>query len=192
MANRVTPVEAAKALNIRPQLVYGFIKHNRVATFPNPGGKTAFVDFDEVKRVAGQVRPHRAKDADGKPVRRSPGVDRGSLLSQHAWQKGSAKQRARPHRLDVVTEVIKNEEGDVSLVITQNAEGGLPMYWEAERLADRIKSGACHVESPTAVLGVLMHAWIATGEAKKAAALQMWCEVNEIEYEAINATVVDA
>jgi hypothetical protein len=192
MANRMTPVEAAKQLGIRPQLVYGFIKHNRVSTFPNPSGKADHVDFDEVKRVAGSVRPHRPKGEDGKPVRRNPGVDRGSILSQHGWQKGLDRQRAKPHRVEVVTELVKNEDGDVSLVVTRNQEGGLPMYWEAERLADRLKTGACHVESPESVLGVLMHAWIATGQAEKAAALQMFCEVNDIEYEEIPATLVDA
>ena len=192
MANRMTPVEAAKQLGIRPQLVYGFIKHNRVATFPNPSGKADHVDFDEVKRVAGQVKPHRPKGPDGKPVRKTPGVSRGSILSSHGWIKGLDKQRRRPHRVEVVTELVLGDEGDVSLVITDTGDGMRPMYWEAEGLADRLKSGACHVETPEAVLGVLMHAWIATGQAEKAAALQMFCEVNDIEYQAINATLVDA
>jgi hypothetical protein len=188
MANRMTPVEAAKQLGIRPQLVYGFIKHNRVSTFPNPNGKADHVDFDEVKRVAGSVKPHRPKGADGKPIRRSPGLRRGDLLSRHAYLSGPAgqKQREAPHRVDVVTDLVKNEEGDVVLVVTQTGEGLLPMYWEAEKLADRLKSGACRIESTAALLGVLMHSWIATGEAEKAAALQMWCEVNEIEFTEID------
>lgn len=189
MANRMTPVQAAKALNIRPQLVYGFIKHNRVATFPNPAGKVAFVDFDEVKKVASQVRPHRPKGPDGKPVRRSPGVDRGSILSSHGYLKGLAKQRAKPHRVEVVTGLVHDDEGNVSLVVTQTGENTAPMYWEAERLADRLKSGACQVESPATILGVLMHSWIAAGAPDLAAGLQMWCEVNDVEYEVIAASV---
>jgi hypothetical protein len=188
MANRMTPVQAAKELGIRPQLVYGFIKHNRVSTFPNPSGKADHVDFDEVKRVAGSVKPHRPKGPDGKPVRRTPGLRRGDILSRHAYLAGPAgeKQKAAPHRVDVVTDLVKNEDGDVVLVVTQTGEGLLPMYWEAERLADRLKSGACRIESIAVLLGAVMHSWVATGEAEKAAGLQMWCEVNDIEFNEID------
>jgi hypothetical protein len=188
MPNRMTPVQAAKELGIRPQLVYGFIKHNRVGTFPSTTGKAALVDLDEVKRVATQVRPHRPKGSDGKPIRRVPGVDRGTILSSHGFLKGANKQRARPHRVEVVTALVHNDEGDVSLVITQTGENTLPMYWEAERLADRIKSGACQIEGIGSLLGVIMHSWIATGFPELAAGLSMWCEVNDIDFEEIQAS----
>jgi hypothetical protein len=192
MANRVTPVEAAKQLGIRPQLVYGFIKHNRVHTFSNPSGKTDLVDFDEVKRVASSVKPHRPKDAEGKPVRRSPGLRRGDVISQHAYlDPKRMPNMVGAHRVEVVTDLVKNEEGDVVLIVTQTGEGILPMYWEAERMADRLKSGACHIESTKVLLGVIMHAWVATGEAEKAAALQMWCEINEIEFTEIDPVLED-
>jgi len=88
MGDRMTPVEAAKKLDIRPQQVYGFIKHNRVHTYPNPSGKANLVDFDEVKAIAGGVRHHREKDpTTGKPVKRDPGVKLGDVLSTHVRTK---------------------------------------------------------------------------------------------------------
>ena len=185
---KVTPVAAAKELGIRPQLVYGFIKHHRVGTFPNPSGKADLVDFDEVKRVAGAIKPHRPKGADGKPIRRSPGVTRGAIFSTHAYIKGIAGQKAAPHRVQVVTGSVEDEEGNVSLVITQTGENTRPMYWEAESLADRLKSGACHIEGTAALLGVIMFSWIAGGQAEEAAQLQVWCDVNGIDYEVIEAS----
>jgi hypothetical protein len=184
MANRVTPVQAAKDLGIRPQQVYGFIKHGRLGTFPNTTGKAALVDFDEVKRLVQSVKPHRPKGPDGKPVKRQPGVKVGNLLTSHGYLKGSRKRG--PHRVEVVTGTIKDEEGDVQLVITQTGENTRPMYWEAERLADRLKNGACQVESSGVLLGVLIAAFDVDGRKDLAGGLRMWCEVNHVDVEEIS------
>ena len=182
---RVTPVAAAKELGVRPQIIYGFIKHHRVGTFPNPSGKADLVDFDEVKKLVGAVKPHRPKGSDGKPVRRLPGVLRGTVFTSHAYLKGNVRQRARPHVTEVVTDIVNDEEGNVSLIVTQTGENTHPMYWEAERLADRLKSGACKIEGTAALLGIVMFSWLAQGEIEAAAQLQMWCEVNGVDFEVI-------
>jgi len=177
----MTPVQAAKMLGIRPQIVYGFIRSTRIGTYSNPAGKTALVDLDEVARVAGGVRHHREKDpATGKPVRKAPPVSRGSVVSYHGYIKGIRKQREKPHKVAVVTEVVNNDDGQPTLIATRRGESAT-MYWEAEALAERIAKGACHIESAETLLGVIMYSWTHTEKIELAASLQLWAEANKVD-----------
>jgi len=178
---RMTPVEAAKALGIRPQMVYGFIKHGRIKTFSNPAGKADHVDLKEVEMVAKNVRHHQPKDSSGKPIKRRAGVSRGSILSSHAHFKGEA--RSRPHKVSVVREV-GNLDGflDNSYVWTMDADGRPKIMYEENGLAQQILKKECHIESPGSLLAVLMFHWEETGRPDLAGGLRMWCEVNEVPY----------
>jgi hypothetical protein len=172
--NRMTPVAAAKELGIRPQIVYGYIKHGRLATFPNTdGGKAAFVDLDIVRTLVGSTVHHREKDpSTGKPVKReASGINVGTILSGHGYPKGAKKHYA--HRVNVVDEIIKGE--DATLIYTRRGEDGtVGVIYETERLADAIAKGKCHIESPEALLGVLMFHFVHTERADVAASLDAW------------------
>jgi hypothetical protein len=182
----MTPVEAAKALGIRPQVVYGFIKHHRVKVFNNPGGKTDHVDFKEVEALVKAVKPHRPKGSDGKPIRRAPsGVSRGTLLSAHAHLRGELKDR--PHRVYAVREMPDANSEEGGLVRAYRSDGTDGPMWEVETLADAVKAGKCHIETPENLLGVLMFHWNAQGLPQLAGALQVWCEVNGVAYTEVGA-----
>lgn len=179
---RVTPVEAAKALGIRPQMVYGFIKHGRVKTYSNPGGKADHVDLKEVEAIAKGVKHHVPKDSSGNPVKRRAGVSRGALLSSHAHfaTKAGPAQDGKPHRVRVVSGV---EEVDGNpYVYTRDAEGRPIMMYEEDHLASMIAKKQCHIESPAALLGVLMFHWETQERPDLAGGLRMWCEVNDVHY----------
>jgi len=179
---RMTPVEAAKALGIRPQMVYGFIKHGRIKTFTNPSGKADHVDLKEVESVAKGVRHHVPKDSSGKPVRRSSGVSRGTLLSSHAHfaTKAGPVQDGRPHRVRVVSGVDQVDEN--SYVFVRDAEGRAVMMYEEDHLASQIAKKQCHIESAASLLGVLMFHWESTGRPDLAGGLRAWCAVNEVDH----------
>jgi hypothetical protein len=164
MGDRMTPVEAAKKLDIRPQQVYGFIKHGKVKTFPNQSGKAALVDLDDVKAVAGRVRHHREKDEAGRPKRREPKVKTGTIIDMHAFHKDAAKEINTPHKPKVVTGKVLNEAGDTTLIATSTGDGTRPMYWETEMLADRIAAGACHIESVESLFSVILFQWKVEGK----------------------------
>lgn len=177
---RVTPVEAAKALGIRPQMVYGFIKHGRIKTFSNPSGKTDHVDLKEVEAVAKGVKHHVPKDASGKPIKRRAGVSRGTLLSSHAHFRGET--RDRPHRVSVVREVGDlGGELDNSYVWTMDADGVPRLMYEEDTLAQMLLKKQCHIESPESLLGVLAFHWETAERPDLAGSLRMWAEVNGIE-----------
>src|SRR3954466_1482554 len=186
--NRMTPVEAAKALGIRPQMVYGFIKHNRVKTWQNPSGKADLVDLKEVESVAKAVRHHVPKDESGKPVRRSAGVSRGTMITSHAHTRG--QKPGGNHRMSVVSQV-GDLDGflDNSYVWTYDENGMPRVMYEENGLAEQIRTGKCHIESAPGVLGVLMFHWDAQGRPDLAAALRVWCEVNGVEYTEIVAPI---
>lgn len=178
---RMTPVEAAKALGVRPQIIYGFIKHNRIHTYPNPSGKTAHIDLDEVKRATGSVQHHRPKDpSTGKPVRHTADVRTGTILSYHGHTPGEVK--TRPHRVVAVTQLVSNDEGEPSLVYTARGEGELAVIYETEDLATAIGVKKCNIESPAKLLGVLMYHWVHNEQVELAAELQRWCEARDIEF----------
>ena len=175
----MTPVAAAKALGIRPQLVYGFIKHGRIKTFTNPSGPTAYVDLKEVEAVAKGVKHHVPKDSSGKPVRRAAGVQRGTLLSAHAHFAGQTND-SRPHRVRVVSQV--GEVDGNPYVYTRDADGRPILMYEEDHLASMIAKRQCHIESPAALLGVLIFHWEAENRQDLAGGLRMWCEVNQVPY----------
>jgi hypothetical protein len=176
----MTPVAAAKALGIRPQLVYGFIKAGRVKTFTNPGGPTAYVDLKEVEAIAKGVKHHVPKDSEGKPVRRAAGVRRGTMLSAHARFIGGPVD-TRPHRVRVVSSVEASEEGN-PYVYVRDAEGRPILAYEEDHLASMLAKRQCHIESPAALLGVLIFHWEAENRQDLAGGLRMWCEVNQVPY----------
>ena len=177
---RITPVQAAKELGIRPQIVYGYIRANRIATFNNPDGKAALVELEDVKRLSGGTKHHREKDATGKPIRRSPGVERGTILSTHGELRGTKKRHA--HRVVIVDEVIKGDDGQPSLIYARRSDdGAVSVIYEAERLADAIAKGKCFIEGPEALLGVLMfHFATIADRPDLTASLWNWATMNEL------------
>jgi hypothetical protein len=177
---RLTPVNAAKELGIRPQIVYGYIRANRIATFNNPDGKAALVELEDVKRLAGGTRHHREKDSSGNPIRRTPGVERGTILSTHGEIKGGRKRHA--HRVVVVDEIIKGDDGQPSLIYARRSDdGAVAVIYEAERLADAIAKGKCFIEGPEALLGVLMfHFATVANRPDLTASLWNWATLNDI------------
>jgi hypothetical protein len=178
----MTPVEAAKALGIRPQMVYGFIKHGRIKTFTNPSGKADHVDLKEVESVAKGVRHHRPKDSSGKPVRRVAGVQRGTLLSSHGRfaTKAGPVQDGRPHRVRVVSGV-EEFEGN-TYVYVRDSEGRAVLHYDEDHLAGMLAKKQCHIESAASLLGVLMFHWEAEGRPDLAGGLRAWCAVNEVTH----------
>jgi hypothetical protein len=188
MGKRMTPVEAAKELGIRPQMVYGYIKHNRIGTFNNPEGKTQLVDLDEVKAVTKTVKPHRAKDpTTGKPIKRTAGVQRGSLVTYHAHMKG--EQSPRPHRVVVVDQIRLGEDGQPLNIVTVRGDGVEGPWWETEELADMIAKGKCHIESPEKLLGVVMFHYVHTEQPELAASLDLWIQANNLQVPTVQETV---
>lgn len=178
-SGRMTPVQAAKAIGIRPQIVYGFIRSNRLGTYSNPDGKAALVELSDVERLIGGVKHHREKDPKtGLPVRReAQGVSRGTILSTHGEIKGAKRRNA--HRVTVVDVVFKGESS--TLIYTKRSEdGAIGIVYETERLADAIAKGKCHIESPEALLGVVMFHYAHSDNIELAASLQLWCEANKI------------
>jgi hypothetical protein len=181
VANRMTPVQAAKVLGIRPQIVYGFIKHNRVKTYDNPSGKTQLVDYDEVSKVAGGIQHHREKDpTTGKPIRRDANVRPGSLLSYHGELVKKPK-KPRAHRLVVVDHVETSKDTGLKYVVTKKGDWESGVIHESERLADAITKGKCFIEPPEQVIAVLMWSFAREDNIPLAASLGKWAEDNGIQ-----------
>ena len=172
----MTPVQAAHELGIRPQLVYGFIKHGRVKTYTNPSGKTGYVELAEVASIVKSMKHHAERDSSGKRVRQSAPVERGSILSHHGHMKGEV--RARPHRISAVKEITQSAEDDTNYVWTVDPDGRPKIMYEEDNLAQSLLKHQCHIESPAALLGVLMFHWNVQGQEDIASSLRTWCETN--------------
>jgi hypothetical protein len=182
MANeRVTPVEAARRLGIRPQMVYGFIKHGRVRTFSNPSGKTDLVEFKEVEATAKGVKHHSPKGPDGKPVRRRANVATGALISRHGWSP--RLKRGEKHTVEVVTGEHRGDAGEQYVQYAHIREDGTPweFFWEGDELAQALAKGRCHIETPEGLLAAVMFHWVHNEKPELAAALQMWAEINDLD-----------
>jgi hypothetical protein len=218
----MTPVQAAKVVGIRPQMIYGFIKHGRVKTYSNPDGKTALVDLDEVKAIGGGVRHHRPKDpTTGKPVKVTASVKKGDVLSWHTrkldnlgdgdfcpevkahgrmYKLPSGKEwcphsdHVKPgdrkpsiHRSDVVSELIRNDEDEVTFIRTQKIERTdkgdwvvNDFLWEVGDLSEAISQNRCVIEQPEKLLAATMYSLVHTERSELAQALQLWCEANDL------------
>lgn len=191
MANeRVTPVEAAKRLGIRPQMVYGFIKHGRIRTFSNPSGKTDLVEYKEVESVAKGVKHHRPKGPDGKPIKRSAGVRTGTLISRHG--QNPRMSRDPRHRVNVVTGTHRSDEGDEYVNYAHIREDGSPweFFWEGDELAQALAKGQCRIETPEALLAAVMFHWTHNEQPELAQALQLFAEVNGLDVPVIEEAPV--
>jgi len=189
---RMTPVQAAKELGIRPQIVYGYIRSGRISTFPNPDGKTSLVELADVQRLASGTKHHRPKDpTTGKPINRSAGVSPGSLLSSHG---NKPRQRRNPrHSVEVVTGVTHGEDGQEFVHYTKIREDGSKweFFWEGEQLADALAKGTCRIESPESLLASVMFHWGHNGRPDLAAELFTWAQGNGLDVPTITE-VADA
>ena len=108
-------------------------------------------------------------------------MSRGTILSAHAHTRGELLDR--PHRTHVVTRV-GDDDGDLGApyVWSLNEDGTPRIMYEENALAEQIRTGKCHIESPANLLGVLMFHWDAQERQDLAGALRMWCEVNQVEF----------
>jgi hypothetical protein len=187
-AGRVTPVQAAKILGIRPQIIYGWVKHNRIGTYANMAGKAPLVDLDDARRLMAGTQHHRPKDPEtGKPIKpraSDSGLAAGSLLSYHARMPKERKPRA--HRVATVTEVVQNDEGEDALVRITKGDNST-MTWEIGYITDKIAKQACMIEPAANILAVLMFHFIHSEQPELAASLQAWCEINGISYGEVTA-----
>jgi hypothetical protein len=52
------------------------------------------------------------------------------------------------------------------------------LYWEVERLSERIAKGLCHIESPENMLAVVMFHWVHSEAPELAASLSNWIDAN--------------
>jgi len=172
----MTPVEAARQAGIRPQVVYGYIKHNRIRSYANPAGKADLVSLADVQALAKNTRHHRPKDpTTGLPIKPKASVDRGTIISYHGRMPKERKPRA--HRVGAVTEVVKNDEGEDSLVYVSR-EGSTNVIFEVGSLESKIKAGICFIESAVSLLEVVEFHFRNNEQEDVADSLRAWAGEN--------------
>jgi hypothetical protein len=172
-------VQLAHELGVRPQIIYGYIKHGRVKTYPNDAGKAALVDANEVEAVLKSVRhrdPNAEKSPSGRTVHRSP-VKRGDILS---WDKKPDGRTGR--RVANVSRVIKDDEGSDSIVYLH--DGTREIVWQTATLSERLRKGYTTLENVPALLGMIIFQLKGGDEAQQAEAalIEGFLQGNDIHY----------
>lgn len=167
MAERIKPVEAAKRLGTPPQRIYNLIKQGRVKTFANPNGKVALVDFAEVKMVLGQVKTRGPKGTKTKGVL-PRGLARGAIItSPKAPIKGAfARPDGGGKHVRTVVDATSN--------IVWLSDGSIETIWPTDSLSEALKSGRARIETPAAVLGLILYQWRHDGLELLANELAEW------------------
>lgn len=173
MADRAKPTEVAKTLGIRPQIIYGLIKRNKIATFPNPAGGPDLVDVAETRIVTSRMkqrgpRKERTRTGGKPPI----GIYRGTILSHDRKPGGKGSRR--------IAQVTDAGKGEGSLV--WGTDGKQDLFWGTESLAERLKKGTTKIESIPSLLGMIMFQWTQKGHEDKAIALQEWCNGNGVKF----------
>lgn len=170
MAERATPVQVAKQLNIRPQIVYGLIKRGKIATFPNPAGKADLVDVQETKIVVSRMHTRGPRKERASRVGRSP-VRRGQILSQDRFPGGRGSRR--------ITQVTDPGKGEGTLI--WGTDGRKDTFWGTESLAQRLLKRTTRIEHTGALLGMILFQWRELDETPELAdSLEAWCRENGV------------
>jgi hypothetical protein len=107
---RMTPVQLAKQMGIRPQGIYGLIKQGKVKNYA-PEGKTAIVDEDEVKSALVKSASRTAKTGKGKTGGGgNSSAPKGTVV---AWKATPTKIRVgKVSAVDDILTYIKTTDGD--------------------------------------------------------------------------------
>jgi len=177
-AKRLTPVQLAHELGIRPQIIYGYIKHNRVKTYPNEAGKANLVDVGEVERLLKDARhrdPNAEKSASGRTVHRSP-VRPGTIVS---WDRKADGRTGR--RVAGVSRIVKDEEeGSDELVYLNDGERNI--VFSTATLAERLRKGHATIENIPALLGMILFQLRENDQGAEADAIQTFLEQQDIHF----------
>jgi len=177
MADRATPVQVAKTLNIRPQIIYGLIKRGKVATFPNPNGKADLVDVAETRIVVSRMSVRGPRKEKAARTGRSP-VKRGQILSRDKFPvRGVFGRKFGGGRS--IEQVIDPGQGEGTLAWT--TDGMREKFWETETLAGRLKREEVRIEHIGSLLGMIMFQWRELeDEPALADSLEQWCKDNGV------------
>lgn len=142
--DRMTPSQVAKEPGTPPytvSLLYGAIKRGTIKSFPNPGGRGQLVSKAE---ALSYLANRRVKGPKGAP--RPAGSSRRALKRGQIISYGDRKTK--------VAAAVREEGGEGSLIWTH--DGRKDQFWQNDRLIERIRKGNVNIESPNAVLAVLV------------------------------------
>lgn len=173
MAERAKPTQVAKDLGIRPQIIYGLIKRNKIATFPNPGGGPDLVDVAETRIMVSRMHQRGPRKERAKVGNKAPaGIFRGAIVSHDRKPGGKGSRR--------IAQVTDAGKGEGTLV--WGTDGKRDLFWGTESLAERLKKGTTKIESVPSLLGMIMFQWEQKGHADYAARLVQWCIDNGVKF----------
>ena len=183
MAERMKPVEFAKTMNIRPQIVYGLIKRGKIHTYENPGGGPDLIDPGEARIIVSRMHTRGPRKAKASQKGSSP-VRRGQIVSHDRYPvKGAfARPDGGGKSVRVVTDPGRGEGSIVWL-----SDGTIDTFWGTESLAQKLQSHSAQIEHPDALLGMIAFQWRQSEETKELAdKLETWAEAEGIPYKAIH------
>lgn len=164
---RATPTQVAHELGIRPQVIYGLIKRNRVHAY---GSKPQMVDVGEVKSVLKDIK-HRIPKEKRQASRANVPV--GTITS---WAKGFKGPKAKERRVAVATGILKPDDPDGTyFLVFEDGEKRVIDAFTLESFGEMLKRGFAHVEHIDGLLGMVIFQMTVNGQVDQASALDEFC-----------------
>lgn len=164
---RATPTQVAHELGIRPQVIYGLIKRNRVHAY---GTHPVQVDVGEVKTVLKEIKTRVPKSKSNSKKAEMP---IGQLVSYSGDYKGAG---AKKRKVVVTTGTLRSDEPDGVdfLVFSDGTRRTVDMFSTMD-MGEMLQKGFAQLQNIDGVLGMIIFQMTHQGDIDKASALEEFC-----------------
>lgn len=164
MAELISPMRLAKKLNVRPQIIYGYIRQGRLTKHEKDG--KIYVDPEEAIKLLASPRKVGRPSTD--EVLEGFQVKRGEVLT---WVVEVQKQ----------VMVVEKEREDIVMMrkfLNKDKYKNPMIPIRKVSLANHIKDGTITRDDNWSVLEAIAHSWDLSGQQQLAAKLRDWLEEN--------------
>lgn len=175
MAELISPMRLAKKLNVKPQIIYGYIRQGRLTKHEKDG--KIYVDPEEAIKLL--ASPRRVGRPSTDEVLKGFQVKRGEVLT---WVVEVQKQVA----------VVEKERDEIVMMrkfLNRDKFENHMTPFRKVSLANHIKNGTITRDDNWNVLEAIAYSWDLSGQQQLAASLRDWLEENRRD---ANGTEPDA
>lgn len=173
---QVSPMALAKELGLRPQVLYGLIRQDRLKAYENDAGKTV-VYRDAALRVLGAMRHRRTSEEMATGEVSSP-LKQGQIASYATYGRRPGSKQTELYRQVVQvngTSEYFTEFRDLRSQLTE---------FQHQSLRQLIEKGQLSIENPWELLKMVAHQWRLEGRSEQAEELgafiwSLWSQFGE-------------
>jgi hypothetical protein len=186
----VSPMQLAKELGVRPQILYGLIRKGRIQDVGRLDGDPSktYVYRSDVLRVLGALRHRRPKgevtgsSSDDGTTLASP-LQKGqaaSWISYGSGEKGGVR---------VFRQVVSVIGSDEYFTNFQSFKSDYQMTFRNTTVQKMLESGMMRIEEPQVVVGIAIAAYETNGQTELADSLRQWLSASSVAPTEVGAAV---